>query len=172
MGQFTIRTLTGAASVVCLTFGLAATAQEVNDAPLEENWAPSEWGPDDKVGAPNRTTPEIVMKAVGLVKQGKTATLGKLYDHDIPLIPWRSYRMTIPGTPTGGPFGSNQLVFHDEFLSTEIGQVGTPVRWAGAYRRAGRPKATSSITVVSLRRPMSAAPAMRSSAWAISASSS
>ena len=112
--------------LLALGLGLGgALAQEVNDAPLEENWAPSEWGADDKVGAPNRTTPEIVMKAVGLVKQGKTATLGKLYDHDIPLIPWRSYRMTIPGTPTGGPFGSNQLVFHDEFLATEIGQVGT-----------------------------------------------
>jgi kynurenine formamidase len=117
--------LAGAVGALCLYGAGNVAAQEVNDKPLEENWAPAEWGPDDKVGAPNRTTPEMVLKAVQLVKQGKTATLGKLYGPDIPLIPWRSYRMIIPGTPTGGPFGSNMLVFHDEFLSTEIGQVGT-----------------------------------------------
>ena len=121
-------TTTALVGVLGLTLaGPAAFAQdqEVNDAPIEEGWAPSEFGADDKVGAPNRTTPEIVLDAVGLVKQGKVATLGKLYAGDIPLIPWRSYTMVIPGTPTGGPFGSNMLVFHDEFLATEIGQVGT-----------------------------------------------
>lgn len=68
---------TGAA-VVALSFSFAANAQ-INDLPLTEKWAPSEWGPDDKIGSPNRTTPAMVLKAVGLVKQGRTATLGKLY---------------------------------------------------------------------------------------------
>ena len=90
-----------------------------------ENWWPSEWGADDKVGAVNRTTPEMVMKAVGLVKQGKTATLGKLYARDIPFFGARGWLLEIPGTPTGGPFGSNGLVFHDELVTAEIGQVGT-----------------------------------------------
>jgi hypothetical protein len=66
------------ASILCLMPGGNAMAQQVDDTPLEENWWPSEWGPDDKIGAPNRTTPEIVLHAVQLVKQGKTATLGKL----------------------------------------------------------------------------------------------
>ena len=61
----------------------AATAQ-VNDAPLTESWAPTEWGADDSVGAVNRTTPELVLQAVGLVKQGKVATLGKIYAGDAP----------------------------------------------------------------------------------------
>src|SRR5690606_3733725 len=110
---------------VCAAFALGATAQEFNDKPLEENWWPTEWGPDDKVGAPNRTTPEIVLEAVKLVKHGKTATLGKLYAHDIPFFGVRAFRLNIPGTPTGGPFGSNMMVFHDELVTTEIGQVGT-----------------------------------------------
>ncbi len=92
MTMFKATALLGMTSAIGLTFAIQTSAQEVNDAPYEENWAPTEWGPDDKVGAPNRTTPEIVMKAVGLVKQGKTATLGKLYDSDIPLF---------PGAPTG-----------------------------------------------------------------------
>ena len=33
--------------------------------------------------------------------------------------------MTIPGLPTGGPFGEQKLVYNDEYLATEIGQIGT-----------------------------------------------
>ena len=65
------------------------------------------------------------MKAVALVKQGKTATLGKLYHSSIPAFGPRGWSMTIPGTPTGGPFGKNALVYHDELVTTEIGQIGT-----------------------------------------------
>ena len=86
-----------------LSFG--ANALEINDEPFTENWFPSEWGPDDKVGAINRTTPELVLKAVGLVKQGKVATLGKIYAGDVPAFGTRGWRLTIPGLPTGGPFG-------------------------------------------------------------------
>ncbi len=103
----------------------SALAQEVNDEPLNQNWSPTEWGADDKMGAVNRTTPEMVLKAVGLVKQGKVATLGKVYAGDAPAFGSRGWRMTIPGLPTGGPFGSQMLVYNDEYLATEIGQIGT-----------------------------------------------
>jgi len=59
------------------------------------------------------------------VKQGKVATLGKIYAQDAPAFGSRGWRMTIPGLPTGGPFGSHQLVYNDEYLATEIGQIGT-----------------------------------------------
>ncbi len=104
---------------------LAQEAMAVNDEPLTENWAPSEWGPDDKAGAVNRTTAAMVLAAVKLVKQGKTATLGKVYQQDAPAFGSRGWRMTIPGLPTGGPFGPQLLVYNDEYLSTEIGQIGT-----------------------------------------------
>jgi kynurenine formamidase len=113
-----------ALSVIAASVISDAVAQ-IDDKPLKENWAPTEWGPDDKVGAPNRTTPAIVLKAVQLVKQGRTATLGKLYQSEVPLFGPRTYQMTIPGTPTGGPFAKNNLVYHDEMLTTEIGQVST-----------------------------------------------
>ena len=116
-------------AMLALTAGMA-TAQ-VNDAPLTEGWAPSEWGADDLVGSVNRTTPEMVLKAVGLVKQGKVATLGKVYAGDAPAFGSRGWRMTIPGLPTGGPFGSHQLVYNDEYLATEIGQIGTQLDGPG-----------------------------------------
>jgi kynurenine formamidase len=97
----------------------------VNDEPLTQKWAPSEWGPDDKAGAVNRTTPAMVLKAAKLVKRGKVATLGKVYQQDAPAFGSRGWRMTIPGLPTGGPFGPQELVYNDEYLSTEIGQIGT-----------------------------------------------
>ncbi len=119
--------ISGAALAIAVSgvFAGQALAQDVNDAPLTESWAPSEWGPDDRAGSVNRTTPEMVLKAVGLVKQGKVATLGKVYAQDAPAFGSRGWRMTIPGLPTGGPFGSHKLVYNDEYLATEIGQIGT-----------------------------------------------
>lgn len=105
------------------TFGMSASA--VNDEPLTDKWAPSEWGPDDKAGSANRRTAASVLKAMKLVKKGRVATLGKVYQQDAPGFGSRGWRMTIPGLPTGGPFGKQELVYNDEYLATEIGQIGT-----------------------------------------------
>ncbi|MCH8925936.1 MAG: cyclase family protein, partial [Proteobacteria bacterium] len=53
-------------AAVALLMGatLSGPAFAVNDEPLTDNWAPSEWGPDDKAGAVNRTTAAMVLKAV------------------------------------------------------------------------------------------------------------
>jgi kynurenine formamidase len=80
---------------------------------------------NDKAGSVNRTTPAMVLKAAQLIKRGKVATLGKVYQQDAPAFGSRGWRMVIPGLPTGGPFGKHELVYNDEFLSTEIGQIGT-----------------------------------------------
>ena len=112
-------------AVLALSAAPGLPAHAANDAPLTEKWAPSEWGANDKAGAVNRTTPEIVLKAVGLVKQGKVATLGKIYAGDVPAFGSRGWRMTIPGLPTGGPFGKHEMMYNDEYVSTEIGQIGT-----------------------------------------------
>ncbi len=104
-----------------------------NDQPLKENWAPSEWGADDKVGAVNRTTPTMVLSAAKLVKQGKVATLGKVYQQDMPLYGSRGWRMTIPGLPTYSPIGEQEAVANDEYLAAEIGQVGTQFDGPGHF---------------------------------------
>ena len=118
-------TTVSAAVAMLVAAGLSGPALAVNDAPLTEKWAPSEWGAEDKAGAVNRTTAAMVLKAAKLVKQGKVATLGKVYQQDAPAFGTRGWRMTIPGLPTGGPFGKQELVYNDEYLSTEIGQIGT-----------------------------------------------
>ena len=88
-------------------------------------WWPSRWGPDDQAGASNWITPEKVLAASKLVRSGKVYELGQPYNRSMPLGFGRSYTLIIPGSPTHGPLGRNQLVAHDEFLAASIGQVGT-----------------------------------------------
>ncbi len=116
-----------AALALTISAGLSGPAWSVNDEPLTDKWAPSEWGKDDKAGAVNRTTPAMVLKAMKLVKRGKVATLSKVYQSDMPMFGVRSWKLTIPGLPSSGPvpFGPRELVGNDEVVTAEIGQVGT-----------------------------------------------
>jgi kynurenine formamidase len=96
------------------------------DKPFTENWAPSKWGKDDRAGSANHTkNSENVKKALATVKQFKSITVGKYYHREIPAFGPRMWSLVLPGTPQGGPFGKNALVYHDEYISTEIGQIGT-----------------------------------------------
>ena len=102
-------------------------AGPVNNAPITEKWAPSKfWGAGDRAGSSNHTKNSAnIKRALKTVKQYKALTIGKYYDYQIPRFGPRIWSMVIPGTPTGGPFGENALVYHDEMLTTEIGQMGT-----------------------------------------------
>src|SRR5262245_11542962 len=91
----------------------------------DKPWWPSKWGKDDEAGASNHITPAKVLDAVKLIKDGKIYKIGRVYEQGMPLFGARAFSLRIPGGPTGGPFGDNKLVYHDEYLSTEIGQVGT-----------------------------------------------
>ena len=88
------------------------------------DWWPSRWGADDQAGASNWITASKVMEAVGLIETGEIYELGQQYTHGMPLFGNRTYSLTIPGAPTGGPFPGG-LVYHDEFIVGELGQVGT-----------------------------------------------
>ncbi len=92
----------------------------------EGPWWPNKlWGANDQAGASNWITPEKILKAISLVKTGKTIELGHMYERGMPLIGNRSYNIFIPSFPTSGPFGKDSVVFNDEFVAAEIGQVGT-----------------------------------------------
>jgi hypothetical protein len=70
-------------------------------------------------------TPAKVLDAVKWVRDGKVYKMGRIYEQAMPCFGQRAFLLRIPGGPTGGPFGENKLVYHDEFLATEIGQTGT-----------------------------------------------
>jgi kynurenine formamidase len=97
------------------------------ETPLGERWWPNKlWGAGDEAGSTNwYTKPEVVLRAVAEADKGNVYKLGQDYDAEMPLFGARKFTLRIPGSPTGGPFGADQLIYHDEFVATEIGQVGT-----------------------------------------------
>jgi kynurenine formamidase len=118
------------AGAVLAAFAGSAMAQVLNGPvstkPIDEKWFPSKWGAEDKAGSANHTkNPANVKRALATVKQNKAITIGKYYHREAPAFGPRSFNLTIPGTPTGGPFGKNALVYHDEWVTTEIGQIQT-----------------------------------------------
>ena len=105
---------------------LASSAVSVSaQTPMGAQWWPSEWGPDDQRGAANRLTPAKVLEAISLIEEGRIYELGRVYEQGMPLVGNRHLKLTIPGLPTMTPGGSSGVVFNDEMISGEIGQVGT-----------------------------------------------
>lgn len=56
---------------------------------------PSQWGEDDEIGAANHVTPEQVLEAVELVKEGETHPLGIVIDPNIPAFPPRKMMLQV-----------------------------------------------------------------------------
>ena len=70
--------------------------------------------------------PAKLLAALQLVRSGEIVRLGHPYDAKMPLAPGRIFGLRMPGGPTGGPHGGrSRTVWNDEFLTTEIGQIGT-----------------------------------------------
>lgn len=118
-------------------------------------WWLSVRGPDDERGAANRLTREKVLEATALIQEGRIYELGRAYEAGMPLFPGRHYSLTMPGSPTHGPMGKNQVVGHDELVSAQLGQVGTQLDGLGhiAARMEGEDSFTmGSIGLTSARR--------------------
>jgi len=95
------------------------------ETPIGPKWWPSEWGAEDQRGAANRITPQKILQAAALIKEGKIYQLGRVYEQSMPMSGNRSYVLTIPGLPTSSAQGKNQIVSNSEMVTAEIGQVGT-----------------------------------------------
>jgi hypothetical protein len=103
--------------ILLLAFAALAVAQTlkgpVSDKPLSEKWAPAKWGANDRAGSANHTKNSAnIARALATVKQNKSITIGKYYHREAPAFGARGWQMSIPGTPTGGPFGKNALIYH------------------------------------------------------------
>jgi len=119
----------GAATVAMHELDLVKPAHAaegtIDGTPMADKWWPSRWGKDDQIGATNWMSPKTTMDAVSQIKTGKVYSLGRVYEFGMPLFGQRAFVLRIPGSPTGGAYGKNQVIWHDEILTTEIGQVGT-----------------------------------------------
>ncbi len=85
-------------------------------------WRPSDWGTDDRLGAANRVTPELTRAALGLVRAGEIYELVQPLETGVPAVAGREFHLTIH---SGGPLGSNQVVYHDDTVVADLGHIGT-----------------------------------------------
>ena len=90
---------------------------EVMDTPLGSKWWPHPlWGEGDKAGSANwYTQADVVMRALAQISKGKAMNVGHDYVNGMPLFGERKFSLRIPGTPTSGAFGANQIMWNDEF---------------------------------------------------------
>ena len=107
------RILLGAGIAVAMTAGTAA-AQECK---------PSKWGADDEIGSANLVTPERVMAALKLVKQGKTHPLGIIIDPSTPAFPPRSLSLQVvqPNQQGGQTLFAYKGSYNDDLMQTWLG---------------------------------------------------
>ncbi|MEO0363621.1 MAG: cyclase family protein [Pseudomonadota bacterium] len=89
------------------------------------DWTKSPYGDEDQAGASNLMTPEKAMEAIALMKTGTVLSIGRTYEPDMPLFGARAFALRGTGGLAGGPLGQNGVIWMDDFLATEIGQVGT-----------------------------------------------
>jgi kynurenine formamidase len=102
-------TVLAGASIVC--------AEESPD------WYPSRFGADDRIGAANYLSPEIVKQAAGLVTTGKVYSLGMEVAADTPAYPPRSYQIVVTQSNdgTGSVMGENRVTGNDDLVITYLG---------------------------------------------------
>jgi kynurenine formamidase len=85
----------------------------------------SPFGEDDQAGASNLITPEKVLEAANLIEEGRLYPLARTYSADMPLFGDRVFALRATSGLAGGPVGENNIIWNDDFIATEIGQVGT-----------------------------------------------
>jgi kynurenine formamidase len=105
------------ATVAALSISVKTTAAQ--------GLLPSPYGPEDQAGASNLITPEKALQAAGLITQGRIYPLSRIYETEMPMFGRRVFALRGTGGIAGGPLGQNQAIWNDEFIATEIGQIGT-----------------------------------------------
>lgn len=102
---------------------------------------PSEWGPQDQIGAANRVTPERTLEALKLVKKGESHPLGIVIDASTPAFPPRSLALQVvsPGQQNGrtleGQFGWN-VTYNDDLAQLWFG-IGSQLDGLGHLAEGG-----------------------------------
>ena len=91
--------------------------------PTDAQRCPCKWGANDERGSANHMKPETVLRATKLIRTGEVVELGQVLSAAMPLSNGRRFDVNTKRTfmnPQSNRRGSNE-----EFVSSEIGQVGT-----------------------------------------------
>lgn len=98
-----------------------------------EDWIPSKWGADDTLGSVNEITPELILNAAKLIKEGKRYALGQITSRDTPAAGSRTHELFVfsdGADGLGAPLGSNKFRYFDDWMLTHMG-VGSQIDGLG-----------------------------------------
>jgi kynurenine formamidase len=97
-----------------------------------QDWTKSKWGPNDEIGAANNMSADIVMKAAGLIKTGKTYGLGIETNSRTPAYPPRTFKVLVlqPGQSGSDGIGPNKVTYNDDIIEGWVG-IGSQIDGLG-----------------------------------------
>ena len=98
----------------------------------EDDWYPSRYGADDRLGAINNLSPAKVLEAAQLVRTGKTYALGVVTGRETPAFGTRSFQIVTmtAGDASAPGQGPNLMTGNDDLLLTWLG-IGTQLDGLG-----------------------------------------
>lgn len=117
-----MRMLSRTAQSIAVAFALTVS---MSAAHADGHGLTSPYGEGDQAGASNLMTAEKVKEAMGLMKSGTVISIGRTYESEMPLFGARGFALRGTSGLAGGPLADNKVIWMDDYLATEIGQVGT-----------------------------------------------
>ena len=110
---------------------LVAGATGVSTTPAQaQDWVPSRFGAEDRIGAANLLGPQQVLDAAALVTTGRVYPLGVETGEDSPAYGQRSYDIDIISASDEIPVGADVVTSNDERVRTSFG-IGSQIDGLG-----------------------------------------
>ena len=81
----------------------------------------SKWGPEDEIGNCNYLTPQKVLEAASIIKEGKVIDLGQVYYEGLPAYPPRTYKNWLLVHGMTEPWGVEKATDMEEYVSMSCG---------------------------------------------------
>src|ERR1700731_54883 len=115
-----------------LMFGCSVALLGTIGAANAQDWTKSKWGPTDEIGAANNMSPEIVVKAAGLIKTGETYALGTEPTSKTPAFPPRTFKVLVlpPGQAGASGLGPSKTTYNDDIIEGWVG-IGSQIDGLG-----------------------------------------
>ncbi|PDO85857.1 cyclase family protein [Kosakonia sacchari] len=109
--------------ILLLPLFAALPLQATEPAAKSQNWYPSVYGENDETGAANLLTPEGVLQAIRLVKQGVVVPLSVAVDKNFPAFQHCCFHLynIQPDQQDRNTHGPNTSTFSDEQVNTRTG---------------------------------------------------
>lgn len=112
---------------IALSLTLAGSVMVAASA---QDWVPSRYGADDRIGAANNLSPELVLRAAQLITTGKVYALGVETAEDSPAYGTRTYEIDIIAASDDIAVGADVVTSNDERVRTSFG-IGSQIDGLG-----------------------------------------